>query len=882
MNKKIKKIAFGILSAILIVEGLSVQASEMTGDISEEQTLDISSDEIIIDSESVNQNILRESENVMSEVESDAKSDLEIDTIPELEVLNIEEIDVSEKTSLEKEQVYRNASLPGNPKTNQIEYNQYYGFNSLQKDDDRYHGRYYFEMNFPEDGRAKIEIKDCTKSCMGTEWYHSDYNGLDSQEWVEQGTESYDSGWLTVKAGAFAFAVEPSSQINIEAQVIIRYQQKGEFVGELEENDTYDTATMMEINTPYEGNCKTQGDVDLYKFVLTQPGLVEIHLNTREGASSWFLYEEDINGNVSQIMYYAPVYYSGVPRLRLAPGNYYIKIQPWVHASEREYTVCAKVSYESADQYEQEKNNVKSQANEKKENCWYTGNLNSKSDVDNYKIVISNRGYIALEFKIPRQTERNKIEISLCNENMEILCSVLNTENPYLKTEEKIYPAGVYYVRVTAGDNYSPDKFDFYDDYSFCFNYRVAHIWNTELTIDKVATCTSKGIQSIHCSECGEIKEGSTIEIPMREHSWGAGEVTRTSTCTAIGEKAYTCIVCGTSRTEEIPMISHNWSAWKQTVAPTTKAEGQEQRACQTCGRAETRSVSKLPVVLEKVKINTPSIVSGDNIKISWQAVKYADGYEVYRNQSSKWKKVATLKGDVLEYTDTDTKIGTTYSYSIRAYAVVDNVTIQSPSAKPGVSIQQSFYKDAVKMSYAKALSTKSIKIKWSGRKKSAGYIIYRKVAGKSWKKLATVGKVNTYTDKTCKAATTYQYAVKAYAKTGGKTVYSKMEKIGAVAVSKMAKPTFTVKSAAKKTATLSWTKQSNVTGYVIYRKEGSAGTWEKIKRVSAKTSSYKDKGLKRKKTYYYIVKAYKKAIPSIGLTEPTYSGYYKKKVKIK
>ena len=167
-------------------------------------------------------------------------------------------------------------------------------------------------------------------------------------------------------------------------------------------------------------------------------------------------------------------------------------------------------------------------------------------------------------------------------------------------------------------------------------------------------------------------------------------------------------------------------------------------------------------------------------------------------------------------------------------------------------------------------------------RKKSTGYIIYRKTPGGSWKKLATVGKVSSYTDKTCKPATTYQYAVKAYAKAGSKMVYSKMEKTGAVAVTKMLTPKLTVKSTAKRTASLSWTKQSNVGGYVIYRKEGSSGEWEKIKRTSAKASSYKDKGLKSKQTYYYIVKAYKKAIPAIGITEPTYSGYSKKKVKIK
>ena len=329
-------------------------------------------------------------------------------------------------------------------------------------------------------------------------------------------------------------------------------------------------------------------------------------------------------------------------------------------------------------------------------------------------------------------------------------------------------------------------------------------------------------------------------------------------------------------------MGEHSWDGWKQVVAPTIPAEGQEQRVCKVCGTKEYRPIDKLPAELAKVVVGTPKVVSGDHIQISWDAVKGADGYCIYRMVGNKWKKVETVDENVLSYIDTDTKIGTKYSYSVRAYAETEEGTIYSPSNKPGVSITQGFYKDAVKMSYAKTLSTKSVKIKWSGRKKSTGYIIYRKTPGGSWKKLATVGKVSSYTDKTCKPATTYQYAVKAYAKVGSKMVYSKMEKTGAVAVTKMLTPKLTVKPTAKRTASLSWTKQSNVGGYVIYRKEGRSGAWEKIKRTSAKASSYKDKGLKSKQTYYYIVKAYKKAIPSIGITEPTYSGYSKKKVKIK
>lgn len=833
---------------------MPVQIVGATDDLIEESGVDICSNEYFDISEENSDEILIESEfleddslNLQEEMtENQVTVDIDSNDLfsDDSEELDIESITVCEESLVEDQQFYSKVQFTGDPVVNTVEYNQYYSFNELEWESEIGSQGFYLKTDFPDDGRAKVMVVDCSSACMDTEWKHTRYDGelgLDYQEWVQTGPEIYDSGWLTVKAGEVAFVLKDTKTINAEARVIIKYQNKSEYYGELESNDTYDTATRIENNVVYEGNYSISSDEDIYKFVMEEAGLAEIQVKMGGKMEFYMLYEEDLNGNVSKISSFIPGTQAVLPRLRLAPGNYFVKVFPTKWADQTQYTICANVTYESADLYEQEKNNVTSQANEKQVNRWYTGNLNSTSDVDNFKIVVPKMGYISVEFKVPRQTESDKIRISLYNGNMDSLSTASNTENPYLKLDEKIYPAGTYYVRVEAGENNSRD-FDFYDDYSFNVNFSPAHNWNTGYTIDKAATCIETGLQSIHCSECDAIKDGSQIVIPM---------------------------------------VSHSWSVWNTIVAPTMRTEGREQRTCQVCGTKESRSVAKLPAVLVKVTMDLPSVASGDNIHLSWKAVDNAEGYVVYRNTGKKWVKIATLKGNVLEYTDTDTKIGSTYSYSVRGYMVVDGNTIYSPSNKPGVSIKQTFYGEAVKMKYAKPLSTKSIKIKWTGRKKSSGYIIYRKVAGKSWKKIATVGKKNTYTDKTCKSATTYQYAVKAYTKAGTKNIYSKMEKIGAVAISKMEKPKLTVKSTVKKRATLKWTKQSNVSGYVIYRKE-AGGSWEKIKRVSAKASSYTDKGLKRKKTYYYIVKAYKKALPKIGLTEPTYSSYMKKKVKVK
>ena len=48
------------------------------------------------------------------------------------------------------------------------------------------------------------------------------------------------------------------------------------------------------------------------------------------------------------------------------------------------------------------------------------------------------------------------------------------------------------------------------------------HSWNEEWTVDKAATCTEKGTESIHCSNCNETKDAR--EIPATGHSYKDGK----------------------------------------------------------------------------------------------------------------------------------------------------------------------------------------------------------------------------------------------------------------------------------------------------------------------------------------------------------------------
>lgn len=67
------------------------------------------------------------------------------------------------------------------------------------------------------------------------------------------------------------------------------------------------------------------------------------------------------------------------------------------------------------------------------------------------------------------------------------------------------------------------------------------------------------------------------------------------------------------------------------------------------------------------------------------------------------------------------------------------------------------------------------------------------------------------------------------------------------------------IRKKSKKAATISWNKVSSVQGYQLYRSTSKNGRYQCIKTLSSKSSSYKNGGLKKKKTYYYKIRAYKK-----------------------
>ncbi|MCD8047792.1 MAG: fibronectin type III domain-containing protein [Clostridiales bacterium] len=170
-------------------------------------------------------------------------------------------------------------------------------------------------------------------------------------------------------------------------------------------------------------------------------------------------------------------------------------------------------------------------------------------------------------------------------------------------------------------------------------------------------------------------------------------------------------------------------------------------------GSQVTWSYEESPVeYLDAPTVSVSNASTG--VKVTWGAVEDAEGYDVYRKTSGGWKKLGSTTST--SYTDTTASSGTTYSYTVCAYAgemVSDYGTGRSILylAQPTVTLSG---------------DPTGVTVKWGAVTGATNYRVYRKVSGgSSWTRIATVSSITlTYTDAAVEdgSGTTYYYTVQA------------------------------------------------------------------------------------------------------------------------
>lgn len=262
-------------------------------------------------------------------------------------------------------------------------------------------------------------------------------------------------------------------------------------------------------------------------------------------------------------------------------------------------------------------------------------------------------------------------------------------------------------------------------------------------------------------------------------------------------------------------------------------------------------------VGLEEPALESAKGTAYGKITIKWQTVPGADGYQVYRkNTSGVYKKIATVSGSAkTSYVDTVTKTKT-LTYTVRAYKKLSGGNVYSTYKEAGVS--GAAVPDAVKNLQGSSVKA-GIKLTWSAAT-AKGYCIYRKTADTEWERVKTITSRKTlkWTDADVVYGVKYQYTICAYFKSGSKKLYGTYDTTGITVKRVPGTPKLLKAEKSGKTIQVTWKKAFGAKGYVIYRKV-KGGKYEEIGTVKGqKTLTYADKTAKKGVTYIYTVKAYR------------------------
>lgn len=241
----------------------------------------------------------------------------------------------------------------------------------------------------------------------------------------------------------------------------------------------------------------------------------------------------------------------------------------------------------------------------------------------------------------------------------------------------------------------------------------------------------------------------------------------------------------------------------------------------------------------------TKSENTADGVKISWNKVKGASEYYVYRKGSDgKYTRLGKSSGNTLNYTDKTAESGSTYTYTVRAVSRDSIGTYKSTST---------IYCLAYPVISSVSNVQNGIHISWNKVKGASEYYLYRKGSEGVYSRLASVSESTlSYTDKKAVNGEKYVYTLRAVNK-NTISAYHSLKGIVCLSV-----PVLDKAASKQDGMHISWKSVKGADAYYIYRKTGS-GSWQRIGTTNKGTAvSYTDGSAVGGVTYSYTVRACK------------------------
>ena len=257
------------------------------------------------------------------------------------------------------------------------------------------------------------------------------------------------------------------------------------------------------------------------------------------------------------------------------------------------------------------------------------------------------------------------------------------------------------------------------------------------------------------------------------------------------------------------------------------------------------------PTAPANVTLGDAKVVTG-GIQVTWNEADGAAKYKVYRKDAANtvWRVIATVTGT--SYTDKTAAAGVTYSYTVRGVGADGELSPGFDRTGVSATIPKPTAPANVTLGDAKVV-TGGIQVTWNEADGAAKYKVYRKDAANTvWRVIATVTGTS-YTDKTAKIGTKYNYTVRGVA-ADGKTLSPGFDRTGVSAT--ISAPT-NVKLVGAKAVNggiqVTWQQANGAVKYKVYRKDTANTDWKVIATVSS--ASYVDRTTKIGTKYTYTVR---------------------------
>ena len=258
-----------------------------------------------------------------------------------------------------------------------------------------------------------------------------------------------------------------------------------------------------------------------------------------------------------------------------------------------------------------------------------------------------------------------------------------------------------------------------------------------------------------------------------------------------------------------------------------------------------------LVVPLAKPTAPQRTVLGSTGGSLTWEAIDGATGYELWRAEGTSTAFSRVYRGSARSYTDTGLSSGQTYTYKLRAYAVLDGKSHYGAysAARSLVPLSSPGAPAATTLNAGTGLS-----LSWGSVAGATGYELFRAPAGSENFTRVYRGTATSYTNTGLSTGQAYNYRVRAYKVVDGVSHYGPYSALGGgVPIGKADIPRIMAVDAAS--VRVGWSVVPGAAGYELWRAP-AGGSFVRVYRGSA--GSFTDSKVSEGLGYTYRIRAYR------------------------